>query len=316
MMRSLGLLTAFLLALPATAQLKNYNSDGSVHIVATRVTLSIQGVNTRLRPSLEAFVPLELAGSLLPAAVGLASETIKEGLKRRAESYTGMYSATTSGDGFYLNTDFAQLPALVVERSIKTRDGSWIVAAQFKLVPEISKDKAAFRYQLGDGIVYNYSIARTKGDYDYLNIDMAIDFRSIALKKDEYILNEGSLTRLRLPAIHVGNENVPDDSIYSGWLPMPARLQGTIVGNRVDKVTEEFEKDGHVEKEVTTKTTHNVAQQVTLTDDTGVYEVRVTVTESNPFKVPAAYREQLFREVADPGTDVLNALIDQLTAPN
>lgn len=299
-------------------QLANYNDKGKVKILAEKTTLSITGENTKLKPDIQAAGLVAAAGAILPPVIDLAVTSIKEKAKKNALAYKGEYKSFVSGQNFYKNNDYALLPKLTLTRKIKTTDGKDDIAANIELVPELSADKTAFRYSIKDKCEYKYSIAKTKSNYDYIDVNIEIKFKSLSIYKDEYQLNDLRTTVVTIPMIHVGNTTTLAEAVYSGWIPLPPR--STAKNTDVVPVTEEktvvkTNNAGVKEtaKEETTTKKSNAEEYDKLADNTGLYEIEITTTETNPYKIKAENKEKIIESSSESGTEILKAVIKELT---
>lgn len=299
-------------------QLVNYNDNGKVKILAEKTTLSITGVNTKLKTDAQAAGLIAAASAILPPVVDLVATTIKEKVKKNALAYKGEYKSFASGENFYINNDYASLPKLTLTRTIKKTDGTNTTAVNIELVPELSEDKTAFRYYIKDKCEYKYSVSKTKGEYDYIDLNIEIKLKSLSINKDEYKLNDLRTTIVSIPMVHVGQTTQLSEKVYSGWIPLPPRSTGK--NKEVKPVTEEktvikTDKDGKEEKtsEKTTTKKSNVEEYDKLADNTGLYEIEITVTETNPYKIKAENKQAIIESSSESGTAILKEVVKVLT---
>lgn len=299
-------------------QLTNYNDNGKVKILAEKTILSITGERTKLKDDQQFAGLLAAAGAILPPVIDLIVSSAKEKAKKNALAYTGEYKSFVSGEKFYENNGFALLPKLTLTRSIIKRDKTNDVAVNIELVPELSTDKTAFRYYIKDKCEYKYSIAKTKGDYDYIDLNIEIKFKSLSINKDEYTLNDLRTTIVYISMVHVGQTTQLSEKVYSGWIPLPPR--STAKNAEVEPITEEktvvkTDKDGKDEKtkEKTTTIKSNAEEYDKLADNTGLYEVEITVTETNPYKIKAENKQAVIESSSESGTAILKAVVKLLT---
>ena len=299
-------------------QLVNYNDNGKVKILAEKTTLSITGVKTKLIPDEEAAGIIATAGAaVLPPLIDLVVSGVKEKAKKNALSYKGEYKSFASGEKFYINNDYASLPKLTITRTIKKTDGTNATAVNIELDPVLSADKTAFRYYIKDKCEYTYSVAKTKGDYDYIDLNIEVKFKSLSINEDEYKLNDLRTTIVSIPMVHVGQTTQLSENIYSGWIPLPPR--STAKSTEVEPVTEEktvikIDKDGKKEKtsEKTTTKKSNTEQYNRLADITGLYEIEITVTETNPYKIKAENKQSIIENSSESSASFLKAMIQVL----
>lgn len=312
------IVAAIMLQTQVYCQLVNYNDNGKVKILAEKTSLSIEGVNTKLKPDEEAAGIIAATGAILPPLIDLVVSGVKEKVKKNALAYKGEYKSFASGENFYINNDYASLPKLTLTRTIKKTDGTIATAVNIELVPELSEDKTAFRYYIKDKCEYNYTVAKTKGNYDYMDLNIEIKFKSLSINKEEYKLNDLRTTIISIPMVHVGQTTQLSEKIYSGWIPLPPR--STTKNTEIKPVTEEktvvkTDNDGKEEKtsEKTTTKKSNTEEYDKLADNTGLYEVEITVTETNPYKIKAENKQTIIESSSESGTAILKAVVKVLT---
>lgn len=265
-------------------QIKNYNYNSKVKILSENTTLKITGVDARLSTDRQSSIPLIAAGTILPPAIDYLVAVNKENKAKDALAYKGIYKCFASGDTFYLNNDFALLPKLTVTRKIRTKSGEDLTAVEIDLVPEMSADKTAFRYYVKDKCLYKYSIAKTKGRYDYIDLNLDLTFRSIFINKENYKIDELRKTSVFIPMIMVGNTNKLEASIYSGWIPLPMRS--------TYKQKENYER---------------------IPVSTGQYEIEITATETNPYKIKAESDKDYIEATGKQTSELLKSLVETMT---
>lgn len=298
-------------------QLVNYNDNGKVKILTEKTTLSITGVDTELKPDEKAAGIIAAAGAILPPVIDLVVSSVKEKAKKNALAYKGEYKSFASGEKFYISEYDASLPKLTLTRTIKTIKTD-TTAVNIEFVPELSEDKTAFRYYIKDRCEYKYSVAKTKGKYDYIDLNIEIKFKSLSINKDEYKLNDLRTTIISIPMVHVGHTTQLSEKVYSGWIPLPPR--STVKNKEAKPVTEEktvvkTDKDGKEEEtsEKTTTKKSNVEEYDKLAENTGLYEVEITVTETNPYKIKAENKQAVIESSSESGTAILKAVLKVLT---
>lgn len=312
------IVTAIILQTQVYCQLVNFNDKGKVKILTEKTTLSITGVNTKLKADAQAAGLIAAAGVILPPIIDLVVTNIKEKAKKNALAYKGEYKSFVSGEKFYTSNDYASLPKLTLTRKIKKTDGSDEIAVNVELIPELSTDKIAFRYYIKEKCEYKYSIAKTKGDYDYVDVNIEIKFKSLSINKDEYKLNDLRTTVVTIPMVHVGNTTTLSEAVYSGWIPLPPR--STAKNTDVEPITEEktvvkTNNAGVKEttKEETTTKKSTAEEYEKLADNTGLYEIEITTTETNPYKIKAEDKQKIIESSSESGTEILKAVIKELT---
>lgn len=313
MKRKILLLTAtILLQTQIYSQLKNYNDKGNVNVIAESTVITITELSTNLKPERQMAGLIAASGEVLPPVIDLVIKTVQQKAKKNALAYTGQYKNVVSGDNFYKSNLEVSLPKLTLTRTIRTTSGI-IVAVELDLIPEISDDKTAFRYYIKDKCIYNYSIAKTKGDYDYVDLDIEIRFKSLFVNKEAYRFEELRTTSINVPMIHVGNTKQLEEKIYSGWIPLPTRSDvkkdPDII--REEKSVERTLNNGTIEKtiEITLTKKSNNDNFEKISDYTGLYEIAVTVTETNLYKIKAENRNEIIEGSSESGTNFLNAML-------
>jgi hypothetical protein len=280
MKKLLLLLLASLLMNSSFAQIKNYNYNSKVKILTENTTLKITGIETRLNTDRQSSIPLLAAGTILPPAIDYFVASLKEKTAKDALSYKGIYKCFASGDTFYLNNDFALLPKLTITRKIRTKGGEDLIAAEIELLPELSADKTAFRYLVKDKCLYKYSIAKTKGRYDYIDLNLDLTFRSIFINKENYKIEDLRKTSIIIPMILVGNTEKLDDCFYSGWIPLPTRST-------------------YKQKDIYER----------IPASTGQYEIEIIATETNPYKIKAENKKDFYEATGKQTSELLKSLI-------
>jgi len=313
-------LLCLLLSVAISAQLKNYNQNGgnktfsdNTHLQITKRAVSIGVVQQSFGAVL---------GALLPPTIDFISTAVKQGAKRRALLFKGEFKADASESGFYKDVNTINLPDLTLTRKIMLKGQNAATdAVVIKLTAELSEDKTAFRYKLAS-VVYNYSIAKTKGNYDYIETGLEIKLKTVALIKDQYEVKDLRGTTLVIPMIKVGDTysvdpNVP---IYSGWLPFPPKPSIEMELNKIEKevrtVVSKTTKDGKQQPDETNIEETSVAKKsnetLTETDNASVYEIEVNVVETNPYKIKAENKQQLIENSSETGVSLIKAVFEQI----
>ncbi|MCX6330362.1 MAG: hypothetical protein NTZ85_12735, partial [Bacteroidia bacterium] len=223
-------------------------------------------------------------------------------------------------ENFYKSKSDTLLPKLTITRMIKTKDKVDLVAAKIILKPELSKDRTAFRYYVDRDFKYDYSIAKTKCKYDYIDLTLEIGVKSISINKSEYKINDLRTTTISIPQILVGKAySITDKQLYSGWIPLPPRSILHIVKDSVTttenktvvKTNKTKEKEETAEK--TTVTKYNVDDTKIIADNTGLYEVSIKAVETNPYKIKAENKQTFIENTGDSMTDMIKEIIKTLT---
>jgi len=300
------------------SQLKNYNDNGKIKILTEKTTLSITEVETPLTQTQQGAALLAAAGNILTPVVDLVVKSVQEKVKKNALAYKGEFKCSVSGDKFYKNDVVAALPKLTMKRIIKSTDGTDQVAVEIELVPELSEDKTAFRYFVKDKCVYNYSIAKTKGDYDYIDLNIEINIKNIFINKGEYKIDDLRTTTINIPMIHVGKTKPLEEKVYSGWIPLPTRSTGKkkeAAPIKEETTVVKTNKEGVIEtnKEETTVKKSDAEDYGQIKDNTGLYEIKIIATETNPYKIKAENKQKIIESSSESGTEILKAVIKELT---
>jgi hypothetical protein len=313
------LVVAILLQSSVYCQLKNYNDDGKVKILTEKTILTIDGLNTKEKPVEPMFVGTAAAiGSILPSAAGYVMKVIGEKVKRNALAYKGEYLCSGSAENFYKSKNDTLLPKLTITRMIKTINKVDLVAAKIILIPELSKDRTAFRYYVDRDFKYDYSIAKTKGKYDYIDLTLEIGVKSISINKSEYKINDLRTTTISIPQILVGKAYSITNKHYSGWIPLPPKSILTVlkdVTTKEDKTVVKTNKTKETEEttEATTVIKHNAEDTKIITDNTGLYEVSIKAVETNPYKIKAENNQEFIESTGDSMNDMFKEIVKALT---
>jgi hypothetical protein len=275
-------------------------------------------VETPLTQTQQGAALLAAAGSILTPVVDLVVKSVQQKVKKNALAYKGEFKCSVSGDKFYKNDVTAALPKLTMKRIIKSTDGTDQVAVEIELVPELSEDKTAFRYFVKDKCVYNYSIAKTKGDYDYIDLNIEIKIKNIFINKGEYKIDDLRTTTINIPMIHVGKTKQVEEKVYSGWIPLPTRSTGKkkeAAPIKEETTVVKTNKEGVIEtnKEETTVKKSDAEDYGQIKDNTGLYEIEITATETNPYKIKAENKQELIESSSESVTDIFKAIIESLT---
>lgn len=312
---------SFILQNQVYCQLKNYNDKGKVEILAEKATLSVTGVPTKLtvgEADVAVLPAVAAAAAILPPVIDLVVSSAKESIKKNALAYKGEYKCSASGENFYESYNYALLPKLTIKRIIKTKDGVDKTAVEIELLPELSADKTAFRYFIKDKFIYDLSIAKTKGNYDYIDLNIEIKFKGIYVDKNEYKINDLRTTIISIPMIYVGHSNQLTEKVYSGWIPLPARSTKKntqavpiIEEKTVVKINNTGTKD--TSSEIITTKKSDTENYEKLMNNTGLYEIEISATETNPYKIKAENREKIVESSSESSTSLLKAIIKVLT---
>lgn len=282
----LALCLTCILTYSAAAQTRAYSDKNHLRIVADKTTLSIRDSSVSLLEENQSSL-ITTAGIVLPPAADFVSALLVGAATRDARKYQSSYSASVSSDHFYAEANEALLPILTLKRWFKDRKGNDHLAASIEFRPELSADKTAFRFVVRDNFLYQYTTAKTTGRYDYLQLNLVINARSLSIQKEEYRIAVLRTTTLQIPMVHVGQTRKLSEAVYSGWIPLPAPS--------------------------TAKAKGSTREYVRLPGKTGLYEIDITVTETNSYKVRAEEKQIMIKSSSDEASDVIKAGIRSTT---
>lgn len=308
-------LLVFLCSSSSYAQTKNYDGDGAFRVVSSKTILKIDKIKKPDAAEKQAFGAI--AGAVLPPLIKMGTSIAKDAAKKNALKYKAEYKAFASESGFY-DQQSIYLPKLTLMRKIITSESAaQETAVKIIFTPELSQDGTAFRYVIKDKIKYLYSIAKTKGDYDYIDLTVDIKFKALSVHKNKYELNELRGTSMYIPSVKVGGTSDVDqnDNIVSGWIPFPPKpVLEVVIPDKVvkesKKTTTKAKKAIEVSEVETETTTHEFKDASEIQDMASVYEIELTVGEANPYKIKAENKQQLIENNGDSIAEVLNAIVD------
>ncbi len=275
-----------LLTINAVAQTRAYSDKNHLRIVADKTTLSIRDSSVSLLEENQSAL-MTTAGIVLPPTADFVSALLEGAATRDAKKYQSSYSASVSSDHFYAEANEAFLPILTLKRWVKDRKGNDHLAASMEFRPELSADKTAFRFVVSNNFLYQYATAKTIGRYDYLQLNVVINVKNLSIQKDEYRMANLRTTALQIPMVHVGQTRKLSEPVYSGWIPLPAPSTVKVKGSTRDYVR--------------------------LPGKTGLYEIDMTVTETNAYKVKAEDKQVMIKSSSDEASDIIKAGISSTT---
>lgn len=315
---TITIISALFAITSSMAQHKNYDSKGKVKILGDKTTLMISENTSGENKIFEMLAIPAIVAAVVPTVIDLVATNVKQQMKRNTLAYSGEYKGFVSGENFYLKDDSINLPKLTLTRKIIKKNGGEETAVQLVLIPEISADKTAFRYYVDKNITYNYSISKTRCKYDYIHLNLELEIKSLHVSKSEYKLSDVRTTNISIPLIHVGSKNDLNEKIYSGWIPFPAR--STVAKAGMDSVSEEkivikTDKDDKVEEtkeEIFTKKS-NPEKFEKIASNTGLYEISITATETNPYKVKAVINNEVAEGSSESVSKILKTVFEQIT---
>jgi hypothetical protein len=268
------------LTINAAAQTRAYSDKNNLRIVADKTTLSIRDSSVSLLEENQSGL-ITTASIVLPPAADFVSALFRGAATRDAKKYQSSYSASVSSDHFYAEANEAFLPILTLKRWVKDRKGNDHLAASIEFRPELSADKTAFRFIVHDNFLYQYATAKTIGRYDYLQLNLLINVKNLSIQKDEYRMAELRTTSLQIPMVHVGQTRKLSEPVCSGWIPLPAPSTAKAKGSTRDYIR--------------------------IPGRTGLYEIDITVTETNAYKVRAEDKQVMIKSSNDEASDVIKA---------
>ncbi|PRD56734.1 hypothetical protein C5749_05755 [Sphingobacterium gobiense] len=299
---------------------RNYSHNSRPKIIAEKTKLTIDTTNKNTHNQKNFAGVVGLAAALAPTVIDFGTTIISQSLKVDEADYTGTYKASNSQEGFYTENDGLALPQLRFEREIvlNEKPDALTPAVLINLVPEMSKDSTAFRYKIdNDNFKYQYSIAKLKGAYNYIDLHLEIKIRSLSVNANKYELNDIRTVTMVIPTVKVSDNAKVTDEIFSGWIPLFPKSSIDI--DTVKNIIEEKEKEITDENGITKKTTEKITsvkvpKTIKYTPiPSGVYEIEVMATEVNIAKMKAEQRAKLFDETSESGGALLKAIVEQLT---
>lgn len=309
---------ATIFCLNSSAQIKNYDNSGSIKIIGEKTILRLSKKEIYLKNGQQAAGLLAAVGTIAPALIGLGVKTVQEKIKNEALKYTGTYKASNSAEGFYSNPGYVAPPIVQIERMVLTSGNKQDNAAKITLIPELSEDKTAFRYKLDTGsFLCRYSIAKIKPGYNFLDLTVEIKVKSLSIAAGEYKLSELRSVLVTIPMVQVNGVTKFGQDIFSGWIPFPPKSLFETIGAKSDTVSKVTKSDNLLTKKISA---HSVESSITSSygvkvplanvKSVGLYEVEVTVTETNPFKIKAEQRTAFVDSTAESATALLKAIVE------
>ncbi len=317
----LTIVLTFALQNQVYCQLQNYSDQGKVKILTEKTTLSVVGIPKKITEGdveVAVLPAVAAAAAILPPVIDFVVSGFKGAVKKNARAYKGAYSCFASEENFYESYNYALLPKLVIKRTVKMKDKRDITAVEIELIPELSADKTAFRYYIQDKLIYNLSIAKTKGNYNYIDLNLEIKFKSIYIDKNEYKINDLRTTAIFIPMIYVGQTTQLPEKIYSGWIPLLPR--STMINTQVlpiieDKTIVKTDNEGNKDSssEITTTKRSDTENYEQIMNYTGLYEIEINATETNPYKIKAENQQAILESSSESSSALLKAIISVLT---
>jgi hypothetical protein len=254
-------------ALKVSAQ--DYSYDRHSRSVGTetfteRVTLQITPIRTKILDERETVLPV--IGAVAAPLINVGISAAKANLEKRLKQYRASYVCSNSGDSFYETRQYVNLPELTIRRSITIRDRhsptgeKTVDALIIVLEPQLSSDKHAFRYRVKN-VNMVYSKARTRQRFDYIDVQLDVIFRSLAIEATKQDVVTLRAFTLAIPSVKPNAAYDLASMPESSWLPFPPPLQ--------------------------------VTKGIGVYDKTGAYEFLINVTETNPYKVRTENKQML-----------------------
>jgi hypothetical protein len=335
---------AILLQFVSFGQIKNYQSghNRGFKIVSEKTSLTITPVNnTTIGNPKNLFSVSEASVGIATAIIKGTVGIVKSQVKKNAEKYVGEFSCFNSEQCFYAvdasnQVTLSTLPELTISREVilKKNSPTGNIVTKIVLKPELSSDLTEFRYKF-DSYKYDYSIAKTKKAFKYLDVLITIKFKAFSLIDGEYKTTDVSTT-LAIPGVEANETKVENLSIYSGWIPLPPfqqeeepleKVESSTTNPSTDSITTttkkfddkgklisyekvEVEKSTNPGKQTTQKKVENI--KATTKPSCVNYEFEVIVSESNKYKIKAKNMADSVDSNADAISGLLEAILDGL----
>ena len=301
------------------AQLGNYDQNGSVKILSQKAWIAITTTEVEVKSEKEA------AGAILSGLVGplvdVGVAAAKEKAKANAAKYKSSFTVNASASAFWASKNKVNLPTLTIHRRVTKKDGTEADALMITLKPELSPDKTAFRFVAKDGFTLTYSSAKTKSNYDFIDITVDIKFKALLVNKSQYELKDLRGTTISIPMIKVGTSSFSGGSSYeSGWFPLPAiptiEVETDVTEVETKEITVTGTKDAKAVNDKYSSDTKTIKKRTkdkeTLSTKSGLYEFEITVTESNPYKIKAENKQKMIEATGEVSGTLLKSLAESL----
>ena len=314
MLKLLSGIPLCLLLCCARAQIVNYNASGKVRVLSSFLVLKLDTVTVQVQGA-------EQTASLLPGliapAIDLGVALIGEAIKHGPAKYSSVLSAGASGAGFWLTDRQVSLPRLSISRMIiPASTGIPETAFTIVLIPELSADRTAFRYQLKDSFEYRYAGVKTVRRFDFVNMEIVIRLRALTVSAGEYKLAELRSSSVQIPAMRAGHVYIPSDiNTAGGWFPFPPKPSFEVETEKASEtlrtVATLCTANGRPDNDTLTTLTRTIDKKSSgiqvIGQRSGNYEITVEVIEINPYKGRAVEREKVANAGLEPLSDVLKA---------
>lgn len=307
--------------LPLHSQLGNYDQNGAVSIVGQKSWATIEYLPTEISSNKEFATVL---GVLLAPLIDVGVSLVKEKSKQSILKYTNTFSMNISDSKFWVDSKKINLPVLTINREIiRSKDFQKELALKIKLNPELSPDNTAFRFIFdNNSFLYKYSSAKTKNNYDYIDIKLDILFKTLTLTNGQYEIKDLRATSIAVPMVKVGDpQSIKYSKIFSGWiplLPVPSLSLETIVTEKeIKDISNSGKKEGKnfMDNLQTTTMTQkfNSSAKQKIIKNSGLYEIEVTVTEFNPYKIKSENTQKLIESSSESSATLLKTVVKSFT---
>ncbi|RYY62231.1 MAG: hypothetical protein EOO05_03515 [Chitinophagaceae bacterium] len=298
------------------AQLTNYNDRGRVRILSSFLVLEIDTSTVVIKGMEQSAV---VAGNLLPPAIDLGAALIGEAVKQGAQRYSSTMTATASAAGFWMSDRVVALPVLRIRRMVlRTGKSQLEEAYQLVLHPELSPDKTAFRFVLKDPFEYRYAAVRTRKKYDYINLEVLVRMKALAVTEGEYDLSDLRTSSLLIPVVKTGSTYHPSSNNQpGGWFPFPPRPSYLVETEEASEVLKTVAtrgtSNGRPDNDTLTTVTRTINKKGTgiqvVPHFGGNYEITVEVVEINPYRGRAMEREKVYNAGLEPLAELLKEAV-------
>lgn len=301
-----------------SAQLGNYSASGEVKIVGQRTSLTISTTSTEVKTENQAAT--SLVGSLLSPIVDIFVKGAQEKAKQNVAKFQSSFVVNASGSAFWADETHVNLPTLTIERKVILKGSSSETdAMKITLTPELSPDKTAFRL-VAKTLTFPYSAAKTRGDFDYIDISLDIKFKALIVDKTKYESKDLRATNVTITMVKAGATAIPSGTFQSGWLPLlpipTLEIETDVTEKSIVTTESKGTKDAKPvdDKMVATTTTlKKKAKDVQrLITNAGNYEFEVTVNQSNPYKSKAENKQKMIEASSDGTSTLFKTLIEAL----
>lgn len=293
-------------------QLVNYDEKGKVKILSSFLVVEIDTLSVVIKgPEQSAGI----IGTLLSPALDLGAAVIGEAIKHGPPKYSSSMTATASAAGFWISGRVVSLPVLRIRRMI-LRPGKQVAEEAYSIVlhPELSPDKTAFRFILKEPFEYKYAGVKTRKEYDYINLEILVKMKALAVTEGEYDLSDLRTSSLMIPLVKTGSTYLPSaNNRPGGWFPFPPRPTFSVESEEADEVSRTVATkgtaNGKPDNDTLTTVTRTINKKGTAIQPVGPhsgnYEITVEVVEINPFRGRAMQREKVINAGLEPLADLL-----------